>query len=261
MARDFKLAFQLYTTRNFPPQEKVLEGLAEIGFTAVEAWLPDYGDDPKAFRKRLDDAGLICMGIHMPFAGLVNEPQRFFDIAETLGNKPLLIPPFLMPHERPNDADGWKQIGEQLGKGAERAAAHGLRVAWHNHEFEFRLLPDATRPIDHMLAEGGSKLGFEIDFAWVKRGWADPEAELRKFAPRIMAIQIKDTAPAGTLDDQNGWRATGDGVVDWPTLWPLFETTTAEYLVVEHDRPVDWREVAQRSHDYAVLRSAALRTA
>lgn len=251
MSRAFKLAFQLYSARSFPPQETVLEGLASIGYDAVEAWLPDYGDDPKAFRKRLDDAGLYCMGIHMPFAGLVNEPQRFFDIAETIGGKPLLIPPFLMPHERPNDADGWKQIGEQLGQGAELAHKQGLRVAWHNHEFEYRLLPDASRPIDHMLAAGGDKLGFEIDFAWVKRGWADPEAELRKFAKRITAIQLKDTAPAGTLDDQNGWRATGDGVVDWKSLWPLFETTSADHLVVEHDRPVDWREVAQRSYDFA----------
>lgn len=251
MARKFQLAFQLYSARNFPPQEAVLEELAAIGYTAVEAWLPDYGDDPGAFRRRLDAAGLHCMGIHMPFAGLVNEPQRFFDIAETIGGKPLLIPPFLMPHERPNDADGWKKIGEQLGQGAELAAAHGLRVAWHNHEYEYRLLPDASRPIDHMLAHSGAA-GFEVDFAWVKRGWADPEAELRKFASRIMAIQLKDTAPAGTLDDQNGWRATGDGVVDWAALWPLFETTAAQYLVVEHDRPVDWREIARRSYDFAI---------
>ena len=75
MARDpFEIAFQLYTTRDFPPQEAVLKTLTEIGYTAVEAWLPDYGDDPKGFRRRLDDAGLSCMGIHMPFKGLVEEP-------------------------------------------------------------------------------------------------------------------------------------------------------------------------------------------
>src|SRR5262245_25658207 len=48
----FKMSFQLYTTRNFPPQEAVLETLAKIGYQSVEPWLPDYGDDPKAFRKR-----------------------------------------------------------------------------------------------------------------------------------------------------------------------------------------------------------------
>lgn len=254
MPSAFKLAFQLYTTRQVEPQETVLAELKQIGYDAVEGWLPDYGDDPAGFGRRLRDAGLYCMGIHMPYAGLINEPERYFDMAKAIGGDPLLIPPFLLPQERPGDADGWKAIGERLGRGAERAAGHGLRVAWHNHEFEFRLLPDGTRPIDHMLAAAGDAVGFEIDFAWVARGWADPRAELERFAPRIAAIQLKDTAPPGTLDEQNGWRATGDGIVDWDALWPLFDATRADHLVVEHDRPADWREVARRSYDFAARR-------
>ena len=58
-------------------------------------------------------------------------------------------------------------------------------------------------------------------------------------------------------DEQNGWRATGDGIVDWNALWPLFKTTPADYLVVEHDRPVDWRVVAQRSYDFAIAKGLA----
>jgi sugar phosphate isomerase/epimerase len=183
-------------------------------------------------------------------------PERFIDVASILGERPLLIPSFLPPQLRPSDVDGWKRIGAELGRGAEAARASGLRVAWHNHEFEFRLLPDGSRPIDHILAEAGEGLGFEIDFAWVARGWADPEAELRRFASRIVAIQIKDTAPPGTLDDENGWRAAGDGTLDWDHLWPLFTQTSADHLVVEHDRPLDWRAVAQDSYDFARSRSS-----
>ncbi len=253
----FKLAFQLYTSRAFPPQETVLEGLAKIGYPAVEAWLPDYGDDPKGFRKRLNNSGLTCMGLHIPFVGLVNEPQRFIDIAGIVGDRPLLIPPYLNHPIRPEDADGWKRIGEQLAEGAERVKSAGLHVAWHNHEFEYRLFGDGSRPIDHLLASAGDNVGFEIDFAWVLRGWADPLAELKRFASRITCIQLKDTAAGGVHDDQNGWRAAGDGVVDWAALWPLFKTTRADYLVVEHDRPVDWRVVAQRSYDFAVGKGLA----
>jgi sugar phosphate isomerase/epimerase len=103
-----------------------------------------------------------------------------------------------------------------------------------------------------MLKAAGDTVGFEIDLAWVTRGWADPVAELRKFASRIVAIQLKDTARPGTLDEESGWRATGDGVVDWDALWPLFRTTAADHFVVEHDRPIDWRRVAQRSYDFSV---------
>jgi sugar phosphate isomerase/epimerase len=193
----------------------------------------------------------------MPFAGLVEEPARFIEVAGILGAGPLMIPSFLPPQLRPSDVDGWKRIGAALGRGAETAKAAGLRVAWHNHEFEFRLLPDGSRPIDHMLSEAGEDLGLELDFAWVARGWADPEAELRRFAARVVAIQLKDTARPGTLDDENGWRATGDGIIDWDRLWPLFATTRADHLVVEHDRPRDWRTVARRSYDFARARMAA----
>lgn len=258
MARPpFKTAFQLYSARTFPPQETVLAGLAEIGYDAVEAWLPDFDADPKAFRRRLDAAGLACMGLHMPYHGLVDDLPRFIDIANIAGDKPLIIPPVLPLRDRPEDIDGWKRIGAQLGEIARKARDAGLRVAWHNHEYEYRLLADASRPIDHMLKEGGEALGMEIDFAWVTRGWADPAAELKRYADRILSIQTKDTAKPGTLDDQNGWRATGDGVVDWATLWPLFATTKSDYLVVEHDRPADWREVAQRSYDFMVAKGLA----
>lgn len=254
MARPFKIAFQLYTARNFPPQDAVLDALVGIGYDAVEAWLPDYGDDPAGFRRRLDAAGIACMGFHMPFAGLFDEFERYIDIAETIGDKPLLIPPFLQPHERPGDVDGWKRIGDRLAERAEKVKARGLRLAWHNHEFEYRLLPDGSRPIDHMLA--GDDVGLEIDLAWVARGWADPVAELQRFAAKIVAVQLKDTAGPGTLDDQNGWRATGDGIVDWAEVWPLLASTRADYLVVEHDRPVDWLEVARRSYTFAKDQSA-----
>ena len=243
-----KIAFQLYSARMFGPVEPVLQALAEIGYDAVEAWAPNF-EDPKGFRRSLDAVGLTCMGFHMPFAGLVNEPQRYIDIANILGDKPLMIPPFLAPADRPQDVDGWKRIGGQLAAGAEAAGAAGLKVAWHNHEYEFRMLPDGTRPIDHLLAEG-SAAGFEIDLAWVLRGWADPKAEIERFASRITAIQIKDTAPPSTLDDENGWRAAGDGVVDWANVWPLFNKTPAEYVIVEHDRPVDWRRIAERSYRF-----------
>lgn len=251
----YKLSFQLYSTRNFPPQDDVLEGLAAMGYDAVEPWLPDFATDAKGFRKRIDNAGLECLGFHMPLKGLIEEPMRYIDIAHTLGDSPLMIPPYVVPEERPFEADGWRRIGEQLAKGAELAQANNLRVAWHNHDFEYRPLDDGSRPIDLMLEAAGENVGFEIDFAWVTRAWANPYAELKKYAPRILAIQLKDTAPPGT-SSEGGWTPPGDGIVDWDALWPLFATTPADHLVVEHDNPADWRRVAQRAHDFVVSKGA-----
>ena len=78
---------------------------------------------------------------------------------------------------------------------------------------------------------------------------ADPAAELSRYADRIIAIQTKDTAPKGTTVD-DGWTATGDGIIDWSALVPLFHRTKADHIVTEHDNPGDWQRFAQRSIDH-----------
>lgn len=241
----YPISYQLYSSRNFPPLEAQLPELKAMGYDAIEPWLPAYEADAKAFRRALDDNGLKCLGFHMPLAGLVAEPNRFIDIAMTLGAT-WMIPPYIAPQDRRNSADFWRGIGAQLAKGAEAAKPHGLKVAWHNHDFEFSPLADGTRPIDHILGEEFPDVWFEIDCGWIRRAGADPAAELRTFADRIGIIQTKDTAPLGTFKD-GGWAATGDGIIDWAALVPLFRATKADHLVTEHDNPSDWRLFAERS--------------
>ncbi len=160
-----------------------------------------------------------------------------------------MISPWIPPEERDTRADGWKRLGEALQKGAERAKAVGLKVAWHNHDFEFAKLDDGSRPLDHIFAAAGPDVGWEIDCAWVVRGGGDPATELKRHADRIQVIQPKDTAPPGTKED-DGWAAPGDGIIEWKALWPLMLKTKADIFTVEHDNPSDWRRLAKRSHDF-----------
>jgi sugar phosphate isomerase/epimerase len=243
----YPIAYQLYSSRNFPPLETQLPVLKGFGYDAIEPWLPAYeADDGKSLRRALDDNGLKCFGFHMPLAGLVGETQRFIDIALTLGAN-WMIPPYVPREERAGaGAKYWKELGRKLAKGAAAAKPYGLKVAWHNHDFEFVALPDGSRPIDHILAEGGPDVWFEIDCGWIRRANADPAAELITFKDRIGVIQTKDMAPLGTnIDD--GWTATGDGIIDWAALVPLFRATKADHLVTEHDNPGNWKRFAERS--------------
>ena len=239
----YPIAYQLYSSRNFPPLAAQLPILKSMGYDAIEPWLPAYESDPAAFRRALDDAGLKCLGFHMPLDGLITEPTRFIDISLTLGAT-YLIPPYIAPDRRQSTTQFWQSVGQDLARGAEHAARHGLTVAWHNHDFEYYALPDGTRPIDHILAAPG--VMFEIDCGWITRAGADPAAELIRYKDRIVAIQTKDTAPLGTtLDD--GWTATGDGIIGWKALAPLFRPTAATHIVTEHDNPSDWQAFARRS--------------
>jgi len=244
----YRISYQLYSSRKFPPLEAQLPVLKAIGYDAVEPWLPAYEASPAAFRRAIDDAGLACLGFHMPLSGLTDETDRFIDIAHAIG-APLMIPPWIAPEDRDTGPDGWRRLGAALGAGADKVRSAGLKVAWHNHDFEYRRLADGSRPIDHILAAAGPDVGFEIDCGWIVRGGGIPADELRRYADRIWAIQVKDTAPIGTEAD-DGWTATGDGIIDWHALWPLFLTTKADHIVVEHDNPSDWQTFARRSLDH-----------
>lgn len=96
---------------------------------------------------------------------------------------------------------------------------------------------------------GRGDVRFEIDCGWIVRAGAHPAAELRRYGNRIVAIRTNDTTPIGTVAD-DGWTATGDGIIDWPALIPLFRQTQAEHIVAEHDNPADWQAFAQRSFKY-----------
>lgn len=244
----YKIAYQLYSSRNFPPLADQFPILKSMGYDAIEPWLPAYENDPGLFRRQLDDAGLDCYGFHMPLDGLIAEPERYFDIAQTLGAT-YLIPPYVSPDEREPTPAYWQRLGEHLANGAQAAHKHGLVVAWHNHDFEFVPLPDGTRPIDHIFQAGGDAVKFEIDCGWIVRAGADPASELKRFADRIVIIQTKDTAPLGTTQD-DGWTATGDGIIAWASLAPLFGRTKADHIVTEHDNPSDWQNFAHRSIDH-----------
>lgn len=244
----YPIAYQLYSSRNFPPLADQLPILKSMGYDAIEPWLPAYEADPSLFRRQLDDAGLKCFGFHMPLDGLVNETSRYIDIALTLGAT-YMIPPFIPAEEREPTGAFWRSVGEKLKTGAEAAGREGLKVAWHNHDFEFVALPDGTRPIDHLFEGAGPDVRFEIDCGWIVRAGADPAAELKTFADRISIIQTKDTAPIGTVAD-DGWAPTGDGIIDWPSLVPLFRETKADHICTEHDNPSDWQAFAKRSIDY-----------
>lgn len=241
----YPVAYQLYSSRNFPPLEDQLPELAAMGYDAIEPWLPAYEADPAAFRRAVEAAGMRIIGFHMPLDGLAADPERWCDIAGEMGAE-VLIPPFVPQEARQPTPEFWRGVGETLARGAEVAAGRGLTVAWHNHDFEYAPLPDGSLPIDHILGVSDA-VKFEIDCGWIVRGGADPAEELRRFADRIVAIQLKDTAGPEGMDSEDGWRATGSGIIDWAALVPLMRATAATHVVAEHDNPADWRAFAAGS--------------
>ena len=169
-------------------------------------------------------------------------------IAKALGIRAIYCP-YLLPDQRPTDAAGWRAFGERLENAGKPFRDAGLDFGWHNHDFEFVALPDGSIPQDQIFA-GGPDLSWEADIAWVIRGGADPFAWIKKYANRITAVHVKDIAPTGEKQDEDGWADVGHGTVDWKGLFQaLAADTRPNTFIVEHDNPKDFkRRPSARSH-------------
>jgi sugar phosphate isomerase/epimerase len=244
-----KISFQLYSARNFPPLETILEGLAAIGYDAVEPYYPLYGDDAAAYRAKVDAVGLTTPTFHAPLDGVTGDTARFIDIAGTIGASTIVVP-YLVAEERPKDVNGWKDLHDRLAVAAAKAKAAGLGLAWHNHDFEYAKLIGGTRPIDHLI---GGDVKAELDIGWAVRAGEIAADEIDRLATQTIAYHVKDIAPAGTTVE-DGWADVGAGIIDWKALKThIDDANDAKVLVAEHDNPSDWQRFAKNS--FATIKS------
>ena len=238
-------SYQLYSSRNHGPLPDTLGMLRDLGYDAVEGF-GGLLDDPDGLKAALDASGLPMPTSHVGLDLLEGDPGRAVEICRALGIRTVFCP-FVQPADRPEDAAGWRAFGERLDAAGRPIRDAGMTFGWHNHDFEFRPLPDGTRPIDAMF-EGAPHLLWEADVAWIVRGGADPIAEIGRYADRIAAVHVKDIAPEGEAADEDGWADVGHGTVDWMRIMTaLRERTPAEHFVMEHDKPSDDRRFAERS--------------
>jgi sugar phosphate isomerase/epimerase len=233
-------SFQLYSARNFPPPDAQLATIAKHGFTNVETFGPWYEDVGRS-KALFDKHKLTSASGHYALALIDAEPDKVLALARALGQS-IIIAPYLMPDERPKDRAGYQALGARLAKAAALFKGHGLRFAWHNHDFEFVALPDGSYPIEHLIH--GDVL-LEADLAWMVRAKADPAVWVKRYAGRMPLVHVKDIAPVGEKSDEDGWADVGTGILRWSMLWPLCVASGAEIMVAEHDNPKDFDRFAR----------------
>lgn len=240
------LSMQLYSGRNFPPLADQLKTVREAGFTDVEPFRGLY-DDVDALKAAIDEAGLTSRAAHFSLEMLETDPDRALAIARKLGTE-ILVLPYVMPADRPDDAAGWAAVGGRVAAIARRVTGEGLRLAWHNHDFEMRSLEDGSRPLEHLLGEDGA-IEWEADLAWVVKGGEDPETWLKRYAGRVATLHVKDIAPAGQKTDEDGWADVGTGTLDWARLYKAGREAGATLMIAEHDNPSDFERFARTSFE------------
>jgi sugar phosphate isomerase/epimerase len=220
-------ALQLYTLRDVLPtgRAEVLRRVADFGYGAVEPY--DVLTDPEQLRAELDEAGLAVCSVHAKILG--EEGDAMLRGTRVVGAGTVIVP-WAEP-ERFADADAVAELAAELNQAAAKTADQGLRLGYHNHDFELSSLVGG-RPALEVLADAlDPAVILEVDTYWAAVGGQDVPALLRRLGDRVRYLHVKD-GPIGTRDDF--MVAVGSGRM--PVADILAACPSAEWHVVELDR-------------------------
>ena len=243
-------SYQLYSSRNFGPLSKTLKMVADLGYKQVEGYGGLYAnlDALDQLKADLAENNLNMATGHFGFDMVAGESAKILNIAKELDMKGVFVPAPPSPEYREGTGD-WAKFAADLAEASKPYLDAGLTFGYHNHHWEWEAA-NGTTPIEMLTANEGVQL--EMDVAWVVRAGQDPIAWMDKFGSKIVAAHVKDIAPAGECEDEDGWADVGQGTMDWPAIMTaLREKTAAKFFVMEHDNPSDDARFAKRSIDAA----------
>jgi sugar phosphate isomerase/epimerase len=208
-----------------------LRKLAEIGYTAVE--FAGYGGiSAPELRRELDTLGVTTAGSHVGYKLWDENLQGTIDDLKTLGADYATIP-WLEPAMRPTTRDQVKALAETFSRWGEAARAAGIRLGYHNHDFEFQKVEDGALIYD-VLAEM-TDLDLQLDVYWAQVVGIDAIGLIEKYAGRMPQLHVKDVAKDGSGADA----VFGEGAVDWDRVLPAAAKSGTAWYIVEQDTPGD----------------------
>jgi sugar phosphate isomerase/epimerase len=223
-----RLGLALYTLRDECARdpEGTLRAVAEMGYEGVELY-DLFGRDPRTVRALLAELGLEVCGRHAGLEAIENGLDELSVELRELGSDRLVlawIPP-------PGSSGEAERVVERINEAAERVRAAGLRLGFHNHDGELRVLDDGRTVLDRLLELDQELLFLEIDLGWAWFAGVDPVDLVARMAQRAPLVHVKDLVGAS----EPRFVPVGDGDVGYADILPAIQELGVEWLLVEQD--------------------------
>ena len=200
--------------------EDILAACQRVGIQVVSS----HVSYPMIFEENLDELARFCHTVGMKYA-IVAAVQE-----EQMGSREAIL-----------------GVAALFNAAAEALKPEGIRIGYHNHDFDFKPLPeDGGLPWDVFFDNTDPEVVMQIDIGNALQGGADPIRYLKKYPGRARLVHLKEYA----ADKPPG--AIGDGEVNWKDVREVCEELHQPdwYIIEQEEKEYDPWVSAIRSLDY-----------
>ena len=233
-----QISIQLYTLRDqlAIDFEGTIAALAAIGYTKVEH-AGFVGRTVQEFKAVLDANGIVASSGHV----LIPQPfdpaawSASLADAQVLGSKFIVHPFFgidFASGEVTRITGPWRAFARDLNRAGRMARDAGLKLGYHNHNWEFfRLTDNPSRTAYDVLTDTTDPdlVHLELDLFWATRGARDPVDLIRQNRGRVLQYHVKDMNQAGSFEDP------GQGLIDFARIFRHSDEAGVREYIVERD--------------------------
>ncbi|MBR4942063.1 MAG: TIM barrel protein, partial [Clostridia bacterium] len=211
------------------------------------------GYSAKDLVKLCDEIGLKILSTHSGFDCFLNDFDGTVNYLSDLGVSYSAIP--WMPADKIPGTEGFAEMRDLFIKMQAALENKGIRLLYHNHDFEYVTLPEGGFAYDKLLAEVPG-MWPEFDVCWVTYSGNDPVEYIKKYSDKISVVHLKDfeggksSSPAYALIDADGneikaeaeepvntfkFRPVGSGIVKIKDVIDTAIAYGAKSFIVEQD--------------------------
>lgn len=237
----------------------------EENFLRTAIALRDMGYDCMQFSGAPFDAEMICRVVgatgmsvpltHVPLDRILDDTDRLMSEHASFDCQNIGLG--TLPREALADEDKTKATIGRLAEVAEKMAARGFRLYYHNHHTDAYRYGDTTI-LDYMI-ENVPAMHFTLDTYWLQYGGLDVVDYITRLSGRIGCVHLKDYKIVATRGEGDAlvfkprFAPVGEGNLDFKRIIPAMRASGTKYFLVEQDDAVTYLEPLyeiKRSIDY-----------
>lgn len=258
--RILPVGIQLYSVRTDLEKDfyGTLKKISDMGYTGVEFYGEYYGKTPVEVKAICTELGLIPFSNHVPFQQMMDDIDKVIEENTILGVQYIVFP-YMDAESRPGvDPERFKETVRKIGEVGQKVRQAGFQLLYHNHDFEFALLPDGTTGHDYIFSSNSPEnVQMELDACWSDYAGYPPTEIIKKYANRVPIVHFKNYQLEGKIDSDpyaligvsgegntSGgggsfeYRPLGDGQMDMLQVIEVASENGVRWLCVEQDEPV-----------------------